>query len=144
MHAHPTTAGHESHDLVGRHRGAAPRQPHQHVVQPFDVDPHLARVPARSSGLDRDRRDLIIPVRCQHLGHPTNQRPGRHVVLAHRRVQSVGLVVVHRGSQRGQLGSVEHLADGQPGPPEFTGEFLMTGVDGLGASLLGVPVLDLA
>ena len=65
-------------------------------------------------------------------------------MLAHRRVQRVGLVVVHRGSHRGQLGPVEHLPDGQPGPPEFVGEFLVTGVNGLGPSLLRVPVLDLA
>ena len=47
----PAAPGDEAHDLVAGHRGAAPRQPHEDVVESFDVhaDPAAPR-PRRASG----------------------------------------------------------------------------------------------
>ena len=144
MHADATPLGHEPHNLVGWYRGAATGQPHQHVVQPLDMDPYPTGVLAGSTGLDWDNGNSVYTVRLQKASHPSDQRPGGHVMLTYRRVQRVGFVIVHGGSHLSQLRTLEYLAYGQSGSTKFTGEFLVASVDGLGSSLLGIPVLDLA
>ena len=37
MHRDAAATGDEAHDLVARHRSAAPREPHHHVVEALDV-----------------------------------------------------------------------------------------------------------
>ena len=53
VHRDPAATGDEAHDLVARHRGAAPREAHHHVVEPLDVHAGGARARerrARSGG----------------------------------------------------------------------------------------------
>ena len=47
VHRHAAAAGDEAHDLVARHRRAAPRQAHHHVVEALDV--HAGGAPLGAS-----------------------------------------------------------------------------------------------
>ena len=47
VHRHAPAPGDEADDLVARHRRAAPRQPHHHVVEALDVDADRRAAPAR-------------------------------------------------------------------------------------------------
>src|SRR5581483_8909462 len=58
---HAPAPGDEADDLVAGHRRAAARQPHQHVVEPFDVDADLGvRPPGLAPGAGGGGGDLLL------------------------------------------------------------------------------------
>ena len=110
VHRHAAAPGDEADDLVARHRGAAPRQPHHHVVEALDV--HARRRGARPRGPRGGRAvvgQLLLAARvaaAQLLREPLRDRLGRHVALADRGVQrlEVGVVAATRRPSSSSVG----------------------------------------
>ena len=69
VHADAAAAGDEPDDLVARHRRAAPREPHHHVVEALDVHADgalgLALAPRRAH---RDRELLLLLAAAERAG----------------------------------------------------------------------------
>ena len=145
VHRHAAAAGDEAHDLVARHRRAAPRQAHHDVVEAFDV--HAG---ARGARGDAGASGGRAAVTGSCSSPPRSSRWRRCTTpLADTwpspigGVQRVEVGVVHRLrdlEQRLRRGELLHR---QALAPERLRQLLPPGVDGVDAPLTREPLADL-
>ncbi len=106
----------------------------------------LAQSRPRLPGLARGDRQLLLAVGVdvlEHLAHTLGHRLGRHVVLAHGRLQGVEVgVVEHRRDLVEHLRLLD-LLDRQTFAPQGPDQVLGTHPDGVLAPLTRVPLTNL-
>ena len=147
VHADPVAAGDEADDLVAGHGGAAARELDPHIRDALDDDAGIAgrsrpaHRPGRDGGLGQVLDRTLGPAEPGH--DPLHDVLGGHPALADLGVERCDVGQVQLLGQVGQSLPREQPLQRQPLLANRPGDRVLALLDGVLATLLGVPGLDL-
>ena len=83
VYRHTATAGDEADDVVARHRRAATRQPHQHIIQTLDVNTGVVARPTRATTAGQHHGGGLFGVvaAAERARNLLRNRTGRHMPI---------------------------------------------------------------